>query len=128
MMAEISDFQKKRAGNLIWNAAGDYAFTPDFRFYDEEGRADVYWNSIIGLARKHYDYDKLKKVFRALENEEEGDAWQGLLWLGVENALVSREEKDRPVLRKLQREYAEKYLKTFGGNGAQDDRFYDFLA
>ena len=128
MMAEISDFQKKRAGNLIWNAAGDYAFTPDFRFYDEEGRADVYWNSIIGLARKHYDYDKLKKVFRALENEEEGDAWQGLLWLGVENALVSREEKDRPVLRKLQREYAEKYLKSFGGNGAQDDRFYDFLA
>ena len=55
MMQEVSDLQKKRAYNLIWNAAADYTFAPDFKFYTEEGNADIYWNSILGLARKHYD-------------------------------------------------------------------------
>ena len=55
-MQEVSDLQKKRAYNLIWNAAADYTFAPDFKFYTEEGKADIYWNSILGLARKHYDY------------------------------------------------------------------------
>ena len=128
MTAEITDLQKKRAGNLIWNAAADYGFIPDFRFYTPEGEADVYWNSILGLARKHYAYDRLKEVFRALETEEEGEIYQGLLWLGLENALVAKEEKDRPVLRRLQREYARRYLDAFGGSGARDDRFYEFLA
>ena len=71
MTAEISDLQKKRAYNQIWNAAANYGFLPDFRFYTPEGRADVYWNTIIGLARRHYDYDQLKKLFRGLEQEEE---------------------------------------------------------
>ena len=55
MTREISDLQKKRAYNLIWNAAADYGFLPDFKFYTRDGIADVYWNSIFGLARKHYE-------------------------------------------------------------------------
>ena len=38
MTAEISDLQKKRAYNQIWNAAANYGFLPDFRFYTPEGR------------------------------------------------------------------------------------------
>ena len=45
---EILDSEKRRARNLIWNAAADYSFEPDFKAYDEDGRADLYWNSIIG--------------------------------------------------------------------------------
>ena len=60
MTQEISDLQKKRACNLIWNAAADYGFTPDFKFYTTDGTADVYWNSIFGLARKYYDYPQLR--------------------------------------------------------------------
>ena len=37
MTAEISDLQKKRAYNQIWNAAANYGFLPDFRFYTPEG-------------------------------------------------------------------------------------------
>ena len=39
MTPEISDLQKKRAYNLIWNAAADYGFTPDFKFYTADGTA-----------------------------------------------------------------------------------------
>lgn len=45
---EILESEQRRARNLIWNTAGDYSFEPDFKAYDAEGRADLYWNSIIG--------------------------------------------------------------------------------
>ena len=110
MMQEVSDLQKKRAYNLIWNAAADYSFAPDFKFYTEDGTADIYWNSILGLARKHYDYEQLKKLFRSLETEEEAGEYESLLWLGLENALVAKERKARPALPELQRQYAQRYL------------------
>ena len=34
---EILDSEKRRARNLIWNAAADYSFEPDFKAYDEDG-------------------------------------------------------------------------------------------
>ena len=128
MTREISDLQKKRAYNLIWNAAADYGFLPDFKFYTRDGIADVYWNSLFGLARKHYDYPQLSKLFRGLEHEEEAGEYEALLWLGLENALVAKEKAARPALVLLQRRYAESYLKEFGGDRTEDDRFFDFLA
>lgn len=128
MTAEISDLQKKRAYNQIWNAAANYGFLPDFRFYTPEGKADVYWNTIIGLARRHYDYDQLKKLFRGLEQEEEAGEYENLVWLGLENALVARERDMRPVLPEMQKAYARQFLERFGKNGTEDDRFFDFLA
>ena len=128
MTAEISDLQKKRAYNQIWNAAANYGFLPDFRFYTPEGRADVYWNTIIGLARRHYDYDQLKKLFRGLEQEEEAGEYENLVWLGLENALVARERDMRPVLPEMQKAYARQFLERFGKNGTEDDRFFEYLA
>ena len=128
MMQEVSDLQKKRAYNLIWNAAADYGFRPDFRFYTETGEADRYWNTLIGLARKHYDYDRLRKLFRGLESEEEAGEYENLLWMGLENALVAKEKESRPVLAELQKINAARYLELYGGNKAEDDHFFDFLA
>jgi len=98
MTQEISDLQKKRACNLIWNAAADYGFNPDFKFYRSDGIADVYWNSIFGLAHKYYDYPQLSALFRGLEHEEEAGEYEALLWLGLENALVAKEKAARPAL------------------------------
>ena len=128
MTEQISDFEKKRAYNLIWNAAGDYSFLPDFRFYSEAGKADIYWNSILGLARRHYDYEQFRPIFRALEREEDADIYESLIWMGLENALVRKEEKDRPVLKTLQKDYAEAFLDRYGREYTEDDRFYEFLA
>ena len=60
---EILEQEKRRASNLIWNAAQNYEFEPNFKAFDEEGQADLYWNSIIGAVRKNYDPDKIDKLF-----------------------------------------------------------------
>ena len=39
-MNEVSELQQKRAVNIIWNGAGNYGFAPDFKAYDDQGRAE----------------------------------------------------------------------------------------
>ena len=67
---EIQEQEKRRASNLIWNAAQDYDFEPDFKAYDDEGRADLYWNSIIGAVRKNYGAQPIEKLFSAVQGCE----------------------------------------------------------
>ena len=38
---EIRESEKRRARNLIWNAAGEYGYEPDFKAYDAAGQADL---------------------------------------------------------------------------------------
>lgn len=106
---DISELQKRRAVNLIWNGARDHGFTPDFKAYSPEGTAELYWNTVIGAVRLHYEYDKLEEVFRSFQEQENPEDFEGLLWLGLENAVYQREAADRPVLTSLRREYAERY-------------------
>ena len=49
----VTDLQKRRADNIIWNCAEDYSFAPDFKAYDSNGDVDIYWNIIYGSARRH---------------------------------------------------------------------------
>ena len=125
-MNEVSDLQKRRAENIIWNAAQSHGFTPDFKAYDADARADLYWNTIIGAVRRHYDYPKIEEVFRGFESEEDADVYEGLLWLGLENAIFEKERGERPVLESLRRNYAERYLS--GLITTHDLPFYDTLA
>ena len=110
IIEDISDLQKKRAVNIIWNSAGDYSFTPDFKAYDADGKAELYFNSIIGAVRKHYDYPEIEKLFRGLAKYEDSDVYESLLWLALENAAYGREKDNRPVLESLRKDYAEKWL------------------
>ena len=81
-MTAISELQQRRAINSIWNGARDYGFQPDFKAYDAEGRAELYWNLLIGALRRHYEYPKLQKLFASFSQYEESDTYEGLLWLG----------------------------------------------
>lgn len=125
-MEEVSKLQVKRAENMIWNAAGNYAFRPDFKAFDDDGQAQLYWNCIIGAARKYYDYPKLAELFKALDQYEDGDTYEGLLWLGLENALYQKELPARPVLKALRTDYARALTRKLGY--VEDDRFYDAMA
>ena len=127
-MNEISEFQRKRAVNQIWNAAKDYAFSPDFKAYDRDGQADVYWNSIAGATRRHYEYDKLQKLFSAFQQYEDADLYEGLLWLGLENAVFQKECRDRPALSRLRLRYAQQFVDGFRGHVPDDFHLYDCLA
>lgn len=115
-MDNISELQMKRAVNIIWTAAKCHDFTPDFKAYDEQGRADIYWNCIIGAVRHHYDYPKIESVFRSFQEHEDADLYEGLLWLGLENCVFQKELEERPVLKSLRQSYAEAFLKAYSKN------------
>lgn len=127
-MKHVSDFQKKRAVNQIWNAAGNYDFSPDFKVFDAEGQADLYWNSIVGAAHRHYEYDKLEKLFSAFQQYEDADTYEGLLWLGLENCVFLREVGERPVLSTLREHYAKAFVAAHSTAQLDDYRLYDCLA
>lgn len=123
---EISDVQNRRAVNIIWNAADDYSFVPDFKAYDDDGRADIYWNCIIGAVRRHYDYPKLEKVFLGFQDYEDSDVYEGLLWLGLENCVFVKEAPFRPALPGLRADYARRVLASF--KGGDYERLYETMA
>ena len=125
-MNEVSDLQKRRAENIIWNAAQSHRFTPDFKAYDSNARADLYWNTVIGAVRRHFDYPKLEAVFRSFQEDEDADIYEGLLWLGLENAVYEREKGERPVLEMLRRNYAERFVAQF--RVINDLPLYDAIA
>ncbi len=78
------------------------AFAPD-------GTADIYLNLIIGLEYKWYEYDKIDALFNQLTGKN-AMLYEGLLWIGLENALYEKERQTRPVLYDLRLEYAKKRL------------------
>ncbi len=107
---DILDREKRRARNLIWNAAGEYGFEPEFKAYDREGRADLYWNSIVGTVRKCYGEETVERLFSAIRDCEHQEMYEQLLWLGLENAAYQRESPCRPALPSLRRSYARRTL------------------
>ena len=113
MIKEISELQKRRADNIIWNGAGDYSFTPDLKVYDSAGQAELYWNMIIGAAHRHYDYSRIESMLYGLRDYEDSDLYEGLAWLSLESALFGKEKETRPVMASLRKEYAQSYLQLF---------------
>ena len=114
---EILDSEKRRARNLIWNAAGAYHFEPDFKAYDDEGRADLYWNSIIGAVRKNYGPETIDALFAAFHGCRDEALYEQLVWLGLENAVYQRESPRRLALPALRRRYARWVLSQCAGIG-----------
>ncbi len=107
---EITEFEKKRAANLIWNGAQDYTIRPGFRVYDREGKADVYWNSIVGAIHKHYDWAKLQLFYRSFNETVDQGLYENFFWLALENAAFEREKELRPVFPYLREQYAKRML------------------
>lgn len=107
---EIQEQEKRRASNLIWNAAQNYDFEPDFKAFDEQGMADLYWNSIIGAVRKKYDPKVLDNLFSSFQGSDNEVLYEQLIWLGLEHAVYRQEAELRPALPALRRSYAQRIL------------------
>lgn len=122
---EIQDSENRRALNLIWNAARDYTFDPDFKVFDETGCAERYWNSIIGAVRRHYDYPQLMELFHSFQGMLDQNLYENLLWLGLENCTFLREEKERPALPALRKSYARRVVSM--SRAKKTDRLLDVL-
>ena len=111
MSQTITDLQKRRADNIIWACAKDYSFAPDFKAYDGSGEADIYWNIIYGSARRHYEYEKLEKLFAMLDKYKNAAEYETIFWNAIEPVLFRKEVNSRPVLGKIRPLPAESSLK-----------------
>lgn len=99
------DGEERRALNMIWTAAEDYSFQPDFMAFDRYGRADLYLNSIIGYVHRWYDAGKMSEMFEAFQGTALQDIYDTIFWLGLECGAYEKEREGRPVLVELRREY-----------------------
>ena len=106
-----TDLQKRRADNIIWNGAKDYSFVPDFRAYSSNGEVDLYWNIIFGSARRHYEYEKLEKLFSMLDKYKNAALYETIFWNALEPVLFQTELQGRPVLEQMRPTSVETELK-----------------
>lgn len=111
MAENITELQKRRADNIIWNCAKDYSFVPDFKAYDTNGDVDLYWNIIYGSARRHFDYEKFEKLFIMLDKYKNAAAYESMFWDALEPVLFETELRGRPVLEKMRPQPRETELK-----------------
>ncbi len=100
------DMESRRAENQFWNGAGNYSLRSDFQMYGPDGGADLYFNTVIGLVYRFYDYEKLRPLFNTFQSQTSGAFYTDLFWLGLEGAAFRRAAGDRPVLEELRRQYA----------------------
>ena len=101
--------ERKRAENLVWTAAGDYAFTPDFLSFTEDGRADLYMNLVIGLAHKWLGRPT-ESLLEEVSESRRAAILSDTLWLGIESYVYARELSSRPALAALRTQHAEAYF------------------
>ena len=104
------NIESRRADNQVWNGAQDYSIRPEFRAFDRHGDAELYFNTVIGLLCRYYDFEKFRPLFNAFQSQPHGDFYSDLFWLGLEGAAFERAVKDRPVLDELRKEYARSVL------------------
>ena len=74
--------------------------------YRPDGEADLYFNTIIGLVYRLYDYERLRPLFNTFQSQTSGAFYTDLFWLGLEGVAFRRTVGERPVLEDLRRQYA----------------------
>lgn len=102
--------EKLRAVNIIWNASADYSLQPEVQAYNESGKADLYWNYIIGAVHKYYDYSLLQSFFSILKEDKSYAFFENLTWIGLENCTYKKGKDERPALESLRLSYSERVL------------------
>ncbi|HBC30058.1 MAG TPA: hypothetical protein DC024_02265 [Clostridiales bacterium] len=100
--------EKQRAWNIIWSVSKNYSITPDVTAYDEWGKAELYWNYIIGSVYKYFDYNLLSEYFDTLRYDRDYIFYQKIMMLGLEGCIFEKDSKNRPVLAGLRFDYGKK--------------------
>lgn len=100
------ELQNRRAVNQIWNGAGRYDVQPEQAAFDPEGDPELYMNTVMGLARRDYDFARFQPMLHAFQQQPQGGLYTDVFWLGLAHAVYEREAPRRPALDALRREYA----------------------
>ncbi len=105
------DRQARRAENQVWNGWGDYARRPELVSYDAAGEADLYANTVLGLACRYYDFDRFKPLLNELHRAADEGLYTTVFFLVLESAVFAVGQRERPVLAELRRAYAAALLR-----------------
>lgn len=111
------ELQNRRAVNQIWNGAGRYDVQPEQAAFDAEGDPELYMNTVMGLARRDYDFSRFQPMLHAFQQQPQGGLYTDVFWLGLEHAVYEREAPRRPALDALRRAYARRLLAERGEGG-----------
>ncbi|MBE5037443.1 hypothetical protein INF35_06575 [Subdoligranulum sp. DSM 109015] len=98
--------EQRRALNLIWAAAGRYDLDPPFMAFEPGGQPSFYFNCVVGLAAKWLDLPRLEAFFASYAGSSRQEAFDELVWLGLENCVYEKELPVRPILASLRQQYA----------------------
>lgn len=96
---------------MIWSAAGDYSFAPDFRAFDRLGQADVYWNFILGAAHRYFDMTAIRHFLELCQNQFEAELFVNLTWIALEHSIYEKARDSWVNLEAMRMEYAEHYIR-----------------
>ena len=107
---DLQERETRRADNQIWNGAGAYGYSNRFHAFDREDQASLYMNTVMGLTRRYYDYEKLETFLLQLETYPHSEIYTEVFWLCMERCAWLHDRQERPVLTDLRRDYAASQL------------------
>ncbi|NYB75075.1 hypothetical protein HZF24_13080 [Sedimentibacter hydroxybenzoicus DSM 7310] len=107
--------EKQRALNIIWNASKNYSLEPELIVYNREGRADLYWNYIIGAVYRYFDYNMLSDFFLKFRYDSDYIFYQKVMMLGMEGFVFNKDSKDRVALEELRHDCIKKAVENQDG-------------
>ena len=111
--------EERRAMGMVRNGAEDYEITPPFLSYRPDGQADLYRNTVIGLAVKWLGFEPLTSLFASWSGSSRAGMFDGIAWLGIEHYVYEKELPLRPYLAALRRECAAEFFSGRGGLSRQ---------
>ena len=114
---ERQELQNRRAVNQIWNGAGRYDVQPEQAAFDEDGDPELYLNTVMGLARRDYDFARFQPMLHAFQQQPQGGLYSDIFWLGLEHAVYKKESPRRPALESLRWQHARRLLAVGGEAG-----------
>ena len=95
------DRETRRAENQVWNGWGDYARKPELLTFDRAGDAELYGNTVLGLACRYYDFDRFRPLLNEFHRSAQEALYTDIFFLVLEGAVFARGAAERPLLPAL---------------------------
>lgn len=105
------DRETRRAENQVWNGWGSYEARPELVTFDADGGADLYGNTVLGLACRYYDFGRFKPMLNDFHRAAEEGLYTDVFFFVLEGAVFARGAEERPILGSLRRQYAAALLR-----------------
>ena len=77
----------------------------------ETRRADLYGNTVLGLACRYYDFGRFKPMLNDFHRAAEEGLYTDVFFFVLEGAVFARGAEERPILGSLRRQYAAALLR-----------------